>query len=61
MSYLFSKVGFQLQRAPTFPQASRSINPFDVNSEAALVQAPMVGQFKFIPRRYNFLGSFLFI
>lgn len=61
MSYLFSKVGFQLQRAPSFPQASRSINPFDVNSEAALVQAPMVGQFKFIPRRYNFLGSFLFI
>ncbi|WJZ94630.1 hypothetical protein VitviT2T_013470 [Vitis vinifera] len=30
-----------LQRAPSFPQASRSINPFDVNSEAALVQAPM--------------------
>ncbi|RVW87915.1 putative ADP-ribosylation factor GTPase-activating protein AGD14 [Vitis vinifera] len=42
-------MGFGMQypiamRAPTFPQASRSINPFDVNSEAALVQAPMFSE-----------------
>lgn len=58
-SYLFSKVGVQLQHAPTFSQASRSINPFDVNSEAALVQPPMVGQSEFILHGYNFPGPFL--